>query len=181
MTHKLAAGKAFPAITLPMLGGGQADIATPSQGHDWKLIVVYRGKHCPLCNKYLTQLEQLRDGFSKIGVDVIAVSTDSQTRATDQISEVGATYPAGYGLTLEQAGMLGLYISGVRNGMDVEAPFAEPGLFVVNEQGNLQLVDISNVPFARPDLQAVLSGLTWLRSQSVKFPVNGTHEPGKTQ
>ncbi|WP_282095304.1 redoxin family protein [Epibacterium ulvae] len=176
MTHKLAAGKAFPAITLPLLGGGQADLATPAQGHDWKLIVVYRGKHCPLCTTYLKQLEQLREGYSKIGIDIMAVSTDSEARATEQMSEVNPSYPVGYGLTLDQARTLGLYISGVRNGMNVEAPFAEPGFFIVNEEGNLQLVDTSNVPFARPDLQSVLNGLTWLRSQTTKFPVNGSHE-----
>lgn len=181
MTSKLAAGNAFPAITLPLLGGGQTDIATPTAGHDWKLIVVYRGKHCPLCTRYLAQLEQLRVGFSKIGIDVIAVSTDSEARATTQMADVNPNYPVGYGLSLDQARDLGLYISGVRNGMDVEAPFAEPGLFVVNDEGNLQLMDISNVPFARPDLQSVLSGLTWLRSQAVKFPVNGTYDQGETK
>lgn len=176
MTHKIAPGKAFPEITLPLLGGGEADISKPSGDHDWKLVVVYRGKHCPLCTNYLAHLNQLRDGFSKIGVDVIAISTDSEARALAQMEDVNPNYPVGYGLTLDQARELGLYISGVRNGMDVEAPFAEPGLFVVNDEGNLQLVDTSNVPFARPDLQSVLNGLTWLRSQTTKFPVNGTHE-----
>ncbi|GAA6210196.1 peroxiredoxin-like family protein [Cognatishimia sp. WU-CL00825] len=176
MTHKLATGKAFPSMQLPRLGGGHVEIAKPAAGHDWKMIVVYRGKHCPLCTKYLSQLAQLQGGFSEIGVDVIAVSTDGQERATSQIGEVNPGYQVGYNLTLDQARELGLYISGVRNGMDVEAPFAEPGLFVVNGEGNLQLIDISNVPFARPDLQAVLNGLTWLRGQANKFPINGSHE-----
>lgn len=176
MTHKLAAGEAFPAITLPSLGGGDVEIATPAKGHDWKMVVVYRGKHCPLCTQYLAKLDQLREGFSNIGVDVVAISTDSQERATAQIDLVKPSYPVGYGLSLDQARELGLYISGVRNGMDVEAPFAEPGLFIVNEEGNLQLIDTSNVPFARPDLQSILNGLTWLRGQTTKFPINGTHE-----
>ncbi len=85
MTHNIAPGKAFPEITLPLLGGGEADISKPSGDHDWKLVVVYRGKHCPLCTNYLAHLNQLRDGFSKIGVDVIAISTDSEARAVAQM------------------------------------------------------------------------------------------------
>ena len=70
---------------------------------------------------------------------------------------------------------LGLYVSGPRNGMDVEGPFAEPGLFVVNDQGRLQIVDISNVPFARPSLTSLVKGIRFLRGLSGDFPVNGTH------
>ncbi|WP_171207979.1 MULTISPECIES: redoxin domain-containing protein [unclassified Ruegeria] len=176
MSSKLEAGQPFPAVTVPLLNGGEADLSKPADGHDWKMIVVYRGKHCPLCTNYLAELESLRDGFSKIGIDVAAVSTDSEERASDQMAQVKPSYPVGYGLSLEKARELGLYISGVQNGMNVEAPFAEPGLFIVNEEGNLQLVDTSNVPFARPSLESVLRGMTWLRGQSMKFPVNGSHQ-----
>ena len=46
MTHttKLAAGAASPAITVPRLGGGEI---APAGIGGWRLLIVYRGKHCP--------------------------------------------------------------------------------------------------------------------------------------
>lgn len=174
-TSSLRPGQTFPSIILPLLGGGEADISKPSDSHDWKLVLVYRGKHCPLCTNYLQELEDVREEFSAIGIDIIAVSADSEARATAHLSEVDNQYPVAYGLNQDQMQSLGLYISGLQNGMDVEAPFAEPGLFIINHDGKLQLVDISNVPFSRPDLRKVVGGMTWLRSQTQAFPINGTH------
>lgn len=174
-TTNLRAGQTFPSMILPLLGGGEADIAKPGSGHDWKLVLVYRGKHCPLCTDYLHTLESLRKQFSGIGIDVIAVSADSESRASTHFAEINHEYPVAYDLNLAQMKALGLYISGPQNGTDVERPFAEPGLFIINEHGELQLVDISNVPFSRPDLSNILGGMKWLRSQTQEFPINGTH------
>ena len=44
-----------------------------------------------------------------------------------------------------------------------DRPFAEPGVFVVNANGLLQVVDISNAPFAKPDLAGLAKGLKFIR------------------
>jgi len=44
-TQKLRAGSAMPAIAVPKVGGGE--IAIGSSG-GWQMVVVYRGKHCPI-------------------------------------------------------------------------------------------------------------------------------------
>ncbi len=173
--NALIPGQDFPSITLPLLNGGEVELSQPQSGHDWKLILVYRGKHCPLCSHYLAELESVRAQFEDNGIDVIAVSADSKVRAEAQLAEINHQFPVAYDLNQSQMKFLGLHVSGIKNGMDVERPFSEPGLFVVNEEGKLQLVDISNVPFARPSLSNVAGGLKWLRSQSQKFPINGTH------
>ncbi|MEM1051750.1 MAG: peroxiredoxin-like family protein [Pseudomonadota bacterium] len=171
---KLATDMPFPHITVPQLGGGTLDLGARAEGYDWKLVVVYRGKHCPLCTRYLQELEQALTEFHDIGVDVATVSADSEERATAQIAEVNPSFPVGYDLSMEQMRELGLYISGVRNGQDVERPFAEPGLFVVNEEGKLQIIDISNAPFARPPIASMLMGLRFYRGLKEEFPVNGS-------
>jgi len=168
-------GQAFPDVTVPKWGGGSVDLAKPKDGHDWKLVVVYRGKHCPLCTRYLQTLNEVTPALGEIGVDVAAVSADSAERATDQLSDVQPTYEVGYDLSIEQMRELGLYISSPRNGMNAECPFAEPGLFVINDEGNVQMLDISNVPFARPDLNKMLMGLKFVRNLKEKFPVNGSY------
>ena len=66
---------------------------------------------------------------------------------------------------------LGLYISEPRSPRETDRPFPEPALFVVNPQGNIQIIDISNAPFARPDLNAVLKGLKFI--QEKQYPIRG--------
>ncbi|MCG7627002.1 redoxin domain-containing protein [Epibacterium sp. MM17-32] len=172
---KLAAGTVFPAITLPVLDGGTRDISTPAAGFDWMLVVVYRGKHCPLCTQYLRQLNDTLDDLHALGVDVVAVSADSAVRAAAQMAEVNPRYEVAYGLSVDQMQALGLYVSDPRNGQDVSEPFAEPGLFVLNEDRVLQIIDISNVPFARPDLAWIAKGIGFRRGPMKAAPVNGTY------
>ena len=171
----LQAGQGFPTINVSKLGGGSLKPGKPEGNCDWQLIVVYRGKHCPLCTRYLQTLNELVPDFNALGVDVIAVSADSERRAKVQLADVNPDYAVGYDLSIEQMRELGLYISSPRLGMDAERPFAEPGLFIVNEEGNLQMIDISNVPFARPDLKAVLMGIKFYRGLDGEYPINGSY------
>ena len=46
----------------------------------WKMIIVYRGQHCPLCTNFLNALEQYLPELNEIGVDLVALSADSQTQ-----------------------------------------------------------------------------------------------------
>lgn len=36
------------------------------------------------------------------------------------------------------------------------------------------LIDISNSPFARPDLENVVAGLEWIRKLDNNYPIRGT-------
>lgn len=172
---KPAVGMALPSIDLPLIGGGIRNLSKPRDGFDWQMTVVYRGKHCPVCTNYLKELNNVVPELSELGVDLLAVSADSQQRAKTQIAEVMPDFPVAYDLQVDHMKALGLYVSGPRNGIDVERPFAEPGLFVVNDSGKLQIADISNVPFARPNIPSLIKGLRFLRNLTTKFPINGTH------
>ena len=174
-TEKLRAGTAFPDIKLPTLEGPIQSIATPENGCDWKLVVVYRGKHCPICTKYLNQLETLKDKFYNNKVDIIAVSADSQQQASEHKQKIEVRFPIAYDLSIEQMQSLGLYISNPRSEQETDHPFAEPGLFVINEKGNIQVMDISNAPFARPDLEALANGLVFIRDPEKNYPIRGTY------
>jgi AhpC/TSA family. len=68
------AGAAFPKPGSRGSAAGRSPWAEPSGGHDWQIIVVYRGLHCPICKRYLKQLEGLQEQFHAAGVDVVAVS-----------------------------------------------------------------------------------------------------------
>ncbi|MBD3625311.1 MAG: AhpC/TSA family protein [Rhodobacteraceae bacterium] len=172
---KLQAGEAFPKLNVPQLGGGTLRLGTPAEGRDWQLVVVYRGKHCPICTTYLGELNGLLDEFEELGVDVVAVSGDPEEKARAQMEAVEPRFPVGYDLSVEQMAALGLYISDPRSPQETDRPFAEPGIFVVNADGRIQILDISNAPFARPSLQSLVRGIRFVRNPDNNYPIRGTH------
>lgn len=175
-TDKLHAGSVFPQLKATLLNGEKIELGKPENGADWQLVVVYRGRHCPLCTKYLNQLEGFKEALLATGVDLIAVSGDSKEQLESHLPQLEVSFPLAYGLTVEQMQELGLYISDPRSAQETDHPFAEPGLFVVNAHGSIQVVDISNNPFVRPELQALVNGLGWIRNPDNNYPIRGMHK-----
>ncbi|MEM6589530.1 MAG: redoxin domain-containing protein [Pseudomonadota bacterium] len=167
----LQAGETFPKQTVACVGGGNLVLGEPGGGHDWQMVVVYRGLHCPLCKKYLGKLEEIQGKYHGLGIDVVAVSGDPEDKAKVFVDEVGLSFPVGYGLSEAQMRALGVYVSDPRSPQETDRPFPEPGVFVVNGDGNLQIVDVSNAPFARPDLEALVGGLEFVRGND--YPIRG--------
>lgn len=168
-TRKFAAGDPFPAMTWPKVGGGTVQLSTRP---GWRLLVVYRGKHCPLCRKYLRSLNELLSKFHDIGVDVTAVSADSREKAETEAREEGWHFSAAYDLSVDAMHQLGLYISEPTSPKETDRPFAEPALFVINPAGQTQVINVSNAPFARPELAVVVEGLR--TAQKEHSPIHGT-------
>lgn len=173
--YKLNAGAQFQELQLDTVSHGTINLKSPQAGFDWRMIVVYRGKHCPLCTRYLLELEELKQSFYDLGIDLVAVSADSKEQVTGHLSEMPLSFPIAYGIDVNQMQQLGLYISTPRSPQETEHPFAEPGIFVINSDGNLQLVDISNGPFARPDLTMLIKGLEYIRNPANNYPIRGTY------
>jgi peroxiredoxin len=167
--EKLQAGSDMPKINVPKVDGGELRLGA---GQGWQMLVVYRGKHCPICRTYLKTLDGLVDEFKGIGTEVVAVSADPKDKAETQVREEGWRFAVGYDLSQAQMRALGLYVSQPRSPQETDRPFAEPGLFVVNPQGKAHIIDISNAPFARPDLNGVLKGLKFI--QEKQYPIRGT-------
>ncbi len=67
-----------------MLQGGKIELGAPTGR--WQMIVVYRGKHCPVSKNYLASLQQIYYELDELGVEVIAVSGDGRERAEAFVS-----------------------------------------------------------------------------------------------
>ena len=78
----------------------------------------------------------------------------------------------GHSLTLDQMRALGPYVSNPRSADETDRPFPEPSLLVVNSEGKVQIIDISNAPFAHPDLNSILKGVKFI--QEKRYPIRGT-------
>ena len=174
-TPKLQPGDRFPSLTVPAEDGSLRDLSAPTGDCDWMMVVVYRGRHCPMCTRYLNHLEPLITQLAEIGVDVAAVSGDSAAQLARHREKLEVTFPLFHSLSIEQMQQLGLYISDPRSPKETDHPFAEPGLFVINEHGTVQVVDISNNPFVRPELDKLVSGLKWIRDPKNNYPIRGTY------
>lgn len=170
----LAAGSLFPKTDVAALGGGTLTLGAPRGDNDWQLVVVYRGLHCPLCKTYLAELQELEGAFNEQGIDVVAVSGDPEEKAQAMVNEKDLSLAMGYDLSVAQMVDLGLYVSDPRSPKETDRPFAEPGLFMVNAEGAIQMVDVSNAPFLRPSLQSVLNGTKFIRGND--YPIRGTHK-----
>ena len=172
-SFKLIAGNSFPTVTAHLLDGTTADLSKPHGGAEWQILVVYRGKHCPLCMRYLNLLEAQLPALKELGVSVCAVSADNRAQLTQCMDTLSVSFPIAYGLTQQQMKQLGLYISSPRSEQETDHNFAEPAIFVVNEQGILQAVNISNAPYLRPELDVVVRGLKFIKKQN-NYPIRGT-------
>ena len=171
MTHpKPDVGAAIGTLSFPSVASDNP-ITIGVAKDRWTMLFVYRGRHCPRCKRYLGKLDDaLADWTSKM--DVVVVSGDTKEKAQADRDEFGWSFDLGYGLTEPQMRALGLYVSEPLSDAETTENFAEPGAFAIRPDGTLMLVDISNGPAARPDLEELLDGMTFNIENN--RPVRGT-------
>lgn len=138
---------------------GSDDTVTVGAPKDrWTMLFVYRGRHCPRCKRYLGKLNAALSDWTNV-LDVVVVSSDTEEKALADKAEFGWDFDLAYGLTVDQMRKLGLYVTEPLSEAETTDLFAEPGAFAIRPDGTLMLVDISNGPAARPDLEELLDGM----------------------
>jgi len=175
VTHMaLSPTRPVPTLSLPLSRGGSTDDLALGTGADGRftLIAFFRGLHCPVCRKQLTELDRRLAEMREAGIGrVLAVSMETPERSEQLIREWGlADLPVAHGLGERAARDWGLYLSAaIKTG---EAPlFNEPGLFVLDSDGTLFWSSVSTMPFGRPPLDDVLAGLAFV--QKSDYPARG--------
>ena len=169
-TPKPVAGTVLAPMPFPKLGGGTITVGGPKE--NWTLFVVYRGKHCPRCKKYLNILDAMRADWAAAGFDIAVVSADTQEKAQADQQEFAWGFDLGYGLDEDQMKTLGLYVTEPLSPTETDRRFAEPGTFVIRPDGSLLLIAISNGPSARPELAELLDGMIFTKQND--RPPRGT-------
>ena len=102
---------------------------------------------------------------------IVLVSMDGQERAEKAKADWGLDdLPVAYGLSEADARSWGLYISSTIKEVEPQI-FCEPGSFWVLPDGTLYLIDIASMPFARPDLDILLSRVVAIGNG---YPPRGT-------
>jgi len=143
---------------------------------NFTMVVVYRGYHCPLCSMYLPKLKKIADGLAERGVNLLVTSSDPKDRAEKAQAEWDIEgLPLSYGLSVEDARKVGLYISAsigtTSTGVVEPDLFAEPALLLIKPDQTLYFADIQTMPFLRPDLSGLLANLDFIVSKG--YPARG--------
>ncbi|MEM9603469.1 MAG: redoxin domain-containing protein [Pseudomonadota bacterium] len=162
-------GEHLDSLTLPSVGGGSVTLGQPTER--WTMLFVYRGTHCPRCKRFLNKLNAVLQDWTAV-LDVVVASADSESQALADQQEHGWAFTLCHSLSEAQMRALGLYVSDPLSAEETDHRFAEPGAFGIRPDGSLMLVDISNGPAARPDLEELLDGMTFNITNN--RPVRGT-------
>lgn len=158
-----------PALDIETLGGPWSLAAQTPQ--NFTMIVFYRGLHCPVCKGFLSELAGLLPAYAQAGTNVIAVSMDPKDRAEKAAADWGLEgLTLGYGLTEAQARDWGLYLTDSIKDTETTV-FSEPGLFLIDKAGKFYLINISNMPFARPDIAGLPAKIAFAMQNG--YPARG--------
>jgi peroxiredoxin len=166
--------QAVPALNVETLQG-QWSLSDQSP-ENFTMVVFYRGLHCPICSKYLKELDKLASEFAEAGVSILALSSDDkarteQTRSDWELENINL----GYGVSVEQAQDWGLHRSAGKGktsiGIEEPAEFSEPGLFLIRPDQTLYWSQVSTMPFARPHFREVLGALGFVVAND--YPARG--------
>ena len=166
----LKPGSKAPELEVKTLDGGNWRLSE-QRPEQFTMVVFYRGFHCPVCKGYLQQLEQKIEEFQARGVDVIAISGDTQERAERSAEEWElAKVPIGYGQSVESVREWGLFVS---HAIEEEEPdlFGEPGLFLIRPDGSVYYESIQSMPFGRPSFRELLGALDFVAKAD--YPARG--------
>ncbi|MEP2946446.1 MAG: redoxin domain-containing protein [Lentilitoribacter sp.] len=170
MSHKPRVGEIIETFDISSVNNDEP-ITIGGTKDRWTMLVVYRGRHCPRCKRYLNKLNDMLSSWTDV-MDVFVISADTKEKALADREEFGWNFELGYGLTVDRMRELGLYVSEPLSEAETTDLFSEPGTFAIRPDGSLMLVDISNGPAARPDLDELLDGMKFNINND--RPVRGT-------
>lgn len=164
-----------PNLSVPTVNGENWDLKD-HLGDNFTLVVFYRGLHCPICSRYLADLDKKLDKFAALGTQVIAISSDDRERAEQTSADWKLeNLTLGYGLDLDDARKWGLYISTSKgktsSGLEEPALFAEPAMYLIRNDGTLYFGSVQTMPFARPSFAEVLGALDFVLKND--YPARG--------
>jgi peroxiredoxin len=149
-----------PDLTVPLLSGRTYRLAD-QRPKVFTMVVFFRGRHCPVCQAQLRELERRLDELEDRGIEVIAVSGETRERTTTLAQDWKLErLPLAYGLTEAQMRAWGLFIShGINEGEP--ALFNEPGLFLISPDHTVYYESILSMPVGRPRLDDLLGGIDY--------------------
>ncbi len=162
-------GQKIPEFKISLINGTSWKLDAQSP-ENFTMIVCYRGFFCSVCKSYLEDLQTKVEAFTKLGVNILAISADSKEKADQSYEEWKIKdLPIGYNFPVEEARSWGLFISEGKG--EEPAEFSEPALLLIRPDQTLFYYSLQSMPFGRPDFEDILGGIKY--SLKKDYPVHG--------
>lgn len=171
MHSTLVPGQPVPALTVPLVGGGDFTLNADAP-ENFTIVIFYRGLHCPICKGQLTDFRAKLHDFAGLGIDVVALSMNTKDLAEQTTRDWDVSgLKLGYGLSKDQAKAWGLFLSSAIKDAEPDV-FSEPGMAIVRPDGTLYHWSVQTAPFGRAKAGELASVLKYVIEND--YPVRGT-------
>lgn len=142
----LLAGEQIPVLHLPKSSGEVFDL-NKSVSEMPTILVFYRGGWCPYCSKQLAGLQEIEKDLTKMGYQIIAISTDSPDNLGKTMDKEKLSYTLLSDADLNAAKRFGIaykspksydkFLPGTSGGKNVDKLLPVPSVFILNKKGNI--------------------------------------------
>lgn len=80
---------------------GEVVLGQASNSNVWQLVVIYRGQHCPICTRYLSELNDVLPELKTLNIETVAVSADPEDKARVHLAQINPGFDVGCNLSIE--------------------------------------------------------------------------------
>jgi peroxiredoxin len=88
-------GDVLPRLEIPAVGGEMIRLPEDLAG-SFGVVLIYRGSWCPFCIAQLTAFSRKAGTWAELGVKVVALSVDDETRGAALIEKHHLSFPVGH-------------------------------------------------------------------------------------
>jgi len=144
----LLPGNLAPDVTLHAIDG-----TTVRLSDTWRtgpaVLTFYRGDFCPVCNRYLHELQARHADFAAAGATVIAISSDRPELGIETARRNELPFPVLADPDRQAIDAYGVIYNEAEG-------HAEPAVFIIDGDGRVAYEAIVSGPLGRPSVDAVI-------------------------
>ena len=143
----LLSGENIPAVQLIDAAGKNFDLNAAVSSKP-TILIFYRGGWCPYCSKQLAGLQEIEQDLTKMGYQLLAVSTDSPDNLKQTSTKQKLTYTLLSDADLSVSKQFGIAFKSPKNydkflpetsgGKNVDKLLPVPSVFILNRKGNIR-------------------------------------------
>ncbi|MFA6276839.1 MAG: peroxiredoxin family protein [Pedobacter sp.] len=140
----LLIGEQIPVLKLPKSSGQLFDL-NKSVAEKPTILVFYRGGWCPYCSKQLAGLQEIEKDLTKMGYQIIAISTDSPDNLTKTMDKQKLSYTLlsdadlaaskQFGIAFKSPKSYDKFLPGTSGGKNIDKLLPVPSVFILNKKG----------------------------------------------
>ena len=140
-------GENIPKVNLVDIDGNNFDLNAAVASKP-TILIFYRGGWCPFCSKQLAGLQDIQADLTKMGYQIIAVSTDSPENLKKSQTKEKLTYillsdadlavSKQFGIAFKSPANYDKFLPTTSGGKNVDKLLPVPSVFILNTKGNIR-------------------------------------------